>query len=198
MSNALFPTLSGLTLDVTKTPEFNTLIQRAVDGTELRGTYMATPIYNIKLQYDVLRDDTTNNELKTLMGFFLARQGSYDSFLFADPDDSVAANMSIGTGNASATQFQIVRTMGNFSETAQNIANAPTIYANGSLTTSYTLASNGLVTFNSPPASGATLTWSGTYYMRCRFAEDSTEFQKFMRQLWEGSVELRGSFASKI
>ncbi|MDI3260370.1 MAG: DUF2460 domain-containing protein, partial [Sinobacteraceae bacterium] len=44
---------------------------------------------------------------------------------------------------------------------------------------------DGVVTFSTAPASGHVLTWSGTYYYRCRFADDSEDFSQFLAQLYE-------------
>lgn len=45
--------------------------------------------------------------------------------------------------------------------------------------------SDGLLSFNKAPASGATITWSGIYYYRCRFADDTQDFSQFLAQLYE-------------
>lgn len=204
MSNVLYPTLAGLTWDTTKTPLFSTGVQTAVDLSELRVSYSATPIYDVVLAYDLLRDDSTWNEFRTIFGFVLARYGSWDSFLYADPDDSVALLEPFGTGNGTTTQFQLKRAMGAFTESVSNIAAAPLIYKAGVLqtvTTDYTVNATGLVTFTAAPANGAALTWSGTYYLRCRFDVENTPFalNQFMRRMWElKQVEFRGSMGVKI
>ena len=48
-----------------------------------------------------------------------------------------------------------------------------------------TMGQTGLVVFNSPPAYGAALTWTGTFNWLCRFDDDSVEFNKFADQYWE-------------
>lgn len=149
---------------------------------------MAYPLWKYTLTYEVLRDDTVNNELKTLAGFFLARQGQYDSFLFTDPDDSAVTAQSFGTGDGTTLAFQLIRTYGGFAEPVQNVNGAPSIYVAGALktvTTDYTISSTGLVTFTVAPTAGQALTWTGSYYQRCRFLMDAADFEKFMRQLWE-------------
>lgn len=200
MSNALFPSLPGMTWNIKKTPEWNTIIQRSVSLNELRGSYTTAPVYNITLTFDVLRQGGSYSELDTLMGFFLARRGSFDSFLLADPSADSASAQSFGIGDGVEVDFQLQSTMGGYTEAVANIGVAPAIYANGVLQVSgYTVSSAGLVHFTSPPASGATLTWTGTFYMRCRFKEDMTEFNNFMRQLWEArQVQLVGSFGTKV
>ena len=48
MSNAIFPTLPGITWDTIKTPIFNTITKKAVSGRETRVAYMAAPMYSFK------------------------------------------------------------------------------------------------------------------------------------------------------
>jgi hypothetical protein len=41
---------------------------------------------------------------------------------------------------------------------------------------------------------GSALTWTGSYYYRCRFLQDTLEFNEFMNSLWEAKkVEFIGS-----
>ena len=200
MSNALFPTLAGLGWDVQKSPEFNTQVQRSVSLAELRGSFASTPLWNFKLHYDVLRADSLNAELQRLAGFFCSRYGSWDSFLFLDPDDGAATAVPFGTGDGTTTDFQLMRAQSYFSESVSNIGTAPSIYKATVLQSSgYTVDSTGLVSFDTAPADGAALTWTGSYYFRCRFKNDMQEFNQFMRQLWEAqSVEFVGSLGVKI
>ncbi len=81
----------------------------------------------------------------------------------------------------------------------QNVNAITNIKANGVVTANYTVNANGLVTFNSATAGNASLTWTGTYYHRVRFVEDSVEFNKFMYNLFElKKVELVGSTMNKV
>lgn len=202
MSDVLLPTLAGLSWDTTKAPELNTQIQRSVSLSELRTSFTSTPVWHFTRSYDVLRETTGNTELKSLGGFFLARYGAWDSWLFADPDDSVALLESFGTGDGVTTAFQLRRAFGVFSESCKNVAAAPLIYKNSVLqtvTTHYTVSSTGLVTFVAAPTNGHALTWSGTYYFRCRWEKDVQEYAQFMRQLWEAkSVDFIGSLGRQI
>jgi hypothetical protein len=53
------------------------------------------------------------------------------------------------------------------------------------------VTSAGAVTFLSPPTAGATLTWSGEFWRRCRFLRGQLEVREFMRDYWEAKkVEL--------
>ena len=192
----VFPTLPGLAWSVTKTPTFQTRIQRAASGRELRALDYPYPLWQFALVFDFLRDNPTAgyDELRTLMGFFMLCQGAFGTFLFQDPSDFQVSGQQIGTGNASTSIFQLQRAMGTtlpnggFFEpiTAPNVVGA--IYLNGITQNpaSYSVDSNtGLVTFNTAPGSGLIINADFTYYFRCRFIEDRYDFENFMYRLWQ-------------
>ena len=200
MSNYVFPTLNTVGWSVFKTPNWLTKVQIATSGKELRSAWFSAPKYNFKLTYEVLRADSVNIELQTLLGFFNARQGSFDSFLFTDPLDNAVTAQNFGTGNGTITTFMLGRSFGGVCEYTMNINGAPQIYVGGvlkTLTTDYTIDAYGNVTFVTAP-SGA-LTWTGSYYYRCRFVKDSADFENFMYQLWTlKELEFIGSLGNKV
>jgi len=195
---AIFPALPGLGWSVTKMPRFAGRIQNAVSGRELRVLDQPYPIWTWTLTYSLLRDkwDTRAatgsgvgyDELRTIAGFFLQQQGTFQPFLFDDPTDNAIAAQVVGTGDGSASAFQLVRSMGGFAEpmTAPNALTA--IHFNGVRQdpAGYTVdADTGLVTFTAPPPAGQVITADFTYRFRVRFADDSAEFENFMYQLWQ-------------
>jgi uncharacterized protein (TIGR02217 family) len=195
---AIFPTLPGLGWSVTKTPRFATRIQRAVSGRELRVLDQPYPVWTWTLTYPLLRDKWDSrgagglgagyDELRTLAGFFLQQQGAFAPFLFDDPTDDAVTGQDIGTGDASASVFQLVRGMGGFAEpiTAPNSVGA--VYLDGVLQdpAGYAVdAASGLLTFATPPPAGQVVTADFTYWFRVRFADDTAEFENFMYQLWQ-------------
>ncbi len=200
MSNVLFPTLPGITFEGMKAPELNTQVQRSVNLSELRASFTSTPVWNFGLQCEMLRDEAAYPELHTLAGFFLARFGKWDSWLYADPMDKTATAENFGTGDGTTTAFQLRRTWGAFGEPCHNVAAAPSIYKAGVLQASgYTINSTGLVTFAVAPTAGQALTWSGMYYFRCRFKEDVQEYEQFLSRMWQqGRIEFVGCLGSKI
>lgn len=208
MGNAVFPSLPGLMFPVKKTPMFSTNIKTAVSGRELRRANYTLPLFTIGLQYEFLRDTVEQNEFKTLLAFFLARGGAFDSFLFNDPDDGRASNELLGIGDGVTTTFQLARSFGGFSEPVCNVANVaigPNMWAvqgdtpmwtNDSAAmwsaapnylpgTDFNVSATGLVTFAVAPPAAAELRWSGEYYYRCRFLHDQQDYNKFMDRLWE-------------
>lgn len=198
MSNAIFPTLPGLGIEVTKELEFSTLIQRSATGRELRVSERAYPLYYHTLRFNFLRDTAAFPELRSLMGFFGARQGDADNFLFVDPDDSSVTDQAIGTGTGSQTDFQLARSFGSFTEPIYEPNTITNVRVNGS-GASYTNQGSGVVRITPAPGAGATVTWTGTFYYRSRFKDRSLSVEKFLHQVWQGrSVALVSSLQNKI
>lgn len=206
MSSVVFPTLAGLTWDRVKVPQFSTEIQRSVSGRESRLAYMLYPTWMFKLQFDILRAASAYQELQKIMGLFLEMRGAHDSFLFTDPDDSSVTDQQFGTRDGSTTEFQLLRTFGaggyDFSEPIENVNVLTNIKSNGNALTNptdYTISNTGLVTLAAAGTAGHVLTWTGTYYFRCRFREDMAEFNQFMKNLWNyRKCELVGALGNKI
>jgi uncharacterized protein (TIGR02217 family) len=180
--------MPGLRWDVKKVPIWRTKVQSTVSGKETRAAMMSYPLWQFSLSYEVLRARATLLELQTLMGFFNLRNGSFDSFLYTDPDDKSVTDENFGTGNGSQTVFQLLRAYGGFLEPIQNVNVLTNIKKNGVAQTNpadYTISSTGVVTFTSAPANGLPLTWTGTFYFRVRFLQDMAEFNQFMKNLWD-------------
>lgn len=184
MGTAVFPTLPGLAWSVIKRPMFSTRAARTASGKSIRTAYWSYPVWRLELRYEFLRDDATN-ELETLLGFFLARQGSFDNFNFTDPDDSAVTAQTFGIGDGTTTSWQLARTYAGFVEPVFRVNGAPLIYKAGVLQTSgVTVSAEGVVTFSAAPSSGQALTWTGAYYRRVYFEDDAADFEKFMETLW--------------
>ncbi len=98
----IFPTLPGLAWSVTKTPTFQTRIQRAASGRELRALDYPYPLWQFALVYDFLRDDPAAgyDELRTLLGFFMLCQGAFAHFY----SRTRATARSSGSRSVSATR----------------------------------------------------------------------------------------------
>lgn len=199
MSDALFPTLAGLTWSVFKRPVFNTLVQTSVNLSEVRASFSATPVYRFRLSYSVLRDDLVNNELRTLAGFFQARRGKFDSWRYRDPDDHRVVQQPLGVGDGSRIAFPLLRSFGEFTERVAQVEAVEAVRVNDVPVTAYTLSSTGVLTFTDPPAVSAAVDWSGTYWHRCRFVNDEQEFEQFLHQLWKAqSVDFIGNLGTKL
>lgn len=194
MSSSVFPVLVGLAFDVGRTPVWSNIVQQSVSGKETRIGLWSAPRWQYELTYDVLRGDATYAEFQNLAGFFNARKGRFDSFLYTDPDDSAVTGQGIATGDGIKTAFQMIRSFGGFVEPvlAFNATVTPRIYLNGVLQSgaNYSIsawgsATPGVITFTTAPGSGVAITADFSFYWPVRFDDDSMSFNKFMAALWE-------------
>lgn len=185
MSDAIFPTLRGWAYPMNCAPEFKTSVNTSDTGTESRVSKWSAPKWHYELVYEGL-DDTAgaSAELQTLQAFFLAREGQYDTFLFLDQTNNAVSGQPFGQGDGTTASFQLVRSLSGFVEPVYGIVAAPVITVNGVATTAFTWTTTGMITFAAPPAKGALVVWSGSYYMRVRFETDSQEFQNFLAGEW--------------
>jgi len=187
MGNAIFPTLPGLSIDVTRTPMWATTRKTSISQREFRCANMSFPRYKVKLSFEVLRQTSGYTEFSQLVGFFNARQGGFDSFLWTDPEDNAVTAQIIGIGTGSTTAFQLKRNFGGFAEPVYDVNSAPLIYVNGvlqTLTTHYTISASALVTFVSAPGAALPVTWTGSYYRRMCFLQDKADFSQIVKNLW--------------
>ena len=220
MSNYTYPVLPGLSWGQKKTPEFSTRIQKSYSGKEVRLAMYFNPIYNYELSYEFLRGNSSQAEFQNLLGFYLQMQGSFDTFFYQDPEDTKAFSSTtlqpIGLGNNLTNSFQLLRLLGNYAEpvcfvssyggsapanTGLTGLDLPSIYVNGVAKSpaTYTISQTGLVTFLDIPVSGNVIQWSGAWYYRCRFTDDTLDFDEFAQYFWEAKkVAFRGSLSGKI
>lgn len=187
MSDAVFPDLPGIKWNIKRAPIWKTLSQESVSGKEMSVALMTYPNRRYSMAYEVLRAGA-EAELETLEGFFNARQGRHDTFLYSDPDDKTVTDQVFGTGNGVTTAFPLARVRGGFTEPVQSVNGAPTIKVAGvtkATPADYTISTLGVVNFVVAPANGAALTWTGNYYWRCKFLQDIAEFDQFLKDLWQ-------------
>lgn len=184
MSDEIFPDLPGLSWGGTREPMWSTKSATSASGMEQRASYMSYPVWRIKLSYEVLRAGA-EAELQTLLGFFNARGGDRDSFLWTDPLDHTATAQQFGVGDGTTTLFRLGRTLGGAYEPISAVNGAVVVKKDGVDQTVTLDASAGKVAFSTAPAIGAVLTWSGDYYRRVRFERGSQEFREFLQDLWD-------------
>ena len=186
MSNSIFPTLAGIDINRTKTPEWKTVVHQSVNGKESRTSMMSAPIWNFQLAINTLRTTTPIDEMAQMLSFYNQMGGSYDTFLYLDPYDNAVTNQVFTIADGTTTKYQLYRNIQSFLEPIQNVVGAPSIYSNGVLLTSgYTISSTGVVTFTTAPISGKSLSWTGQFYFRCRFTDDTQDFDQFTYNMYE-------------
>lgn len=127
-ADPFYTDLPGLTYSVHKRPMFNTQIAKAANAREVRSAMQEMPVWEFEFQYDYIKDTVaSDSSLKKVMGFFLARQGSFDSFLIKDPDDYLVTNGPIGVGTGAQPDYYFRRYMSDFGEIVGQVDETNTI-----------------------------------------------------------------------
>lgn len=205
MSDVVYPDLPGLAWPITKTPQMKTLTQVSANGKEKSAALWTYPKWNFRLSYNYLRDNETRNSVfKTILGFFLQRHGSHDDFLFLDKSDFLVTDQLIGVGNGTMKTYQLVRTIGGFSEPVYGVdlreaynfmspafavKDRPAVFFNGVLQENgFTLSQDGVLVFAAAPPSGTVITATFLFYYRVRFKNDMMDFEQFSSQLWSANT----------
>ena len=193
VSTEKFPLAPGLSWSVHVAPKFNTRVASHVSGREIRTAWQQYAIYEFTLSFDLLRGDA-HQEIQALMGFFLARQGQYDTFLLdlgAVTQNTADSYMTLGVqgvGDGVSTVFPLMRTVGEALEPVGYVfsADLTAVYVAGVLQDpmSYSFTAPNILIFNTAPTSGSQITASFRYYFVCRFAADAQDFEEFMANLW--------------
>ena len=187
MGNAVLPALPGWKWGAKKTPVWSTNIQKSANGRELRAAYYSYPQWRFSLSFEVLRTKAAINELERLAGFFNARRGSFESFLYEDPTDNAVTDQLVGNTVTGVTRYQLVRSCGGFVEPVVAVKDRPAVKVGGRPLTygrDYAVTDKGVLVLNTPQAAGQPITWSGGFYFRVRFMADTADFENIIGHLW--------------
>jgi uncharacterized protein (TIGR02217 family) len=185
MSQAIFPALPSLAWSTFKRPTFSTRISKRTSGREVRSANYTYPLYEFELTYEILRADAAYQELQQLMGFFLQRQGQFDTFLFQDPTDCLIASQVIGVGDGATTVFPLVRNLGGWVEPIGQAANQPTVTVGGVPSSAWSIELPNLLTFTTAPGVGQQILVANLeFYFVCRFLDDVHEYENWSNNLW--------------
>ena len=132
MSNAVYPSFPGIRPVVSRIPVAPPVQVRTTPSQrEFRARDATLPRYRYSVSYEVLRSSAAYPELQALVGFFNARGGRFDSFLFDDDADNATVDQAFGVGDGSTTAWQAVRAFGGFVEPVDAFKGTPLIMADG-------------------------------------------------------------------
>ncbi|HGM1027398.1 TPA: DUF2460 domain-containing protein [Neisseria gonorrhoeae] len=187
MGNAVFPEFPGLKWGRKKTAVWSTGTQKSASGRELRTAYYTYPQWRFSLSFEVLRTKASVNELEKLAGFFNARKGSFESFLYEDPADNAVTDQPVGNTVQGVARYQLVRSMGGFIEPVSAVKERPAVKVGGTALAygrDYTVTDKGVLVFNTPQPPGRPITWTGGFYFRVRFTSDTVDFENVLGSLW--------------
>lgn len=174
-------------------PRFKTTIQVNAGGTERRNQEWEHPLHRFVLPEAIARNTDVINDLKK---HWLITAGPFYSFPWRDPldkatidhdpnepDASIAISRTdhvIGTGDGFTDAFQLVKTYSRGGSTYDRTIHLPVLSSvliadNGSLVSSADYAVSrpgGIVTFDTPPLAGHSITAGFLFDVEVRFESD--------------------------
>lgn len=157
-------------------PEYSTDVVIMQSGYEQRNSNWS----QARIRYNVAYGVKNQTQLDALIAFFRARKGRADGFRFKDWTDFKVTGQIIGTGNGSATVFQLIKTYASGSVTETRIITKPVagtvnMYLGGVLQSGSAYAVNtttGQVTFTAAPGNGVQITADFEFDIPARFDTD--------------------------
>lgn len=183
----VLPALPGEAFPAQRTPVWSTRVQRVASGRELRASYYSAPLWEFSLRYEFLRERSLLREKSQLEAFFNARAGRGLSFWFRDRSEPAVARNQFASGDGMTRLFRVTRPVGGGREPIAAFDGAPSVWVGGSAASfpaEFQHLDGGYLLFANAPASGADLEWSGAFMFRCRFVDDSLQFQKDYSDIW--------------
>ncbi|MDZ7587696.1 MAG: DUF2460 domain-containing protein [Parasphingorhabdus sp.] len=176
-----FPIEIGL--GATIATSFSTEIVTTLSGSEKRNSNWA----DARLEFDAGPGLRSEADVRELITFFRARRGAAKAFRFRDPSDFSSNAMVetptpidqlLATGDGVKTQFQLRKSYGDPIQsrtiTLPNLTSVR-VAVNGAETSDWTLGSEGVISFLSPPPDGADIRAGFEFDVPVRFGEDRLE-----------------------
>lgn len=175
-------------------PEFTTRITPIANGHERRNAEWS----QARHRYTAPFNNITDAEYRLIKKMFNACRGQLHGFLFKDHLDYQATDEAFGTGDGATVAFQLVKKSTIDGETYTRTITRPVtgvVVKEAGVTKTGTLdTTTGIFTFDTAPANGAALTWTGEFRIPVRFASDWLPFSLDNRRgadfAVNGSVDL--------
>jgi Uncharacterized conserved protein len=195
---ALFPSLTGQSIEITRASSWvgGSNVITASSGKETSVAYWANPRWIWEIKFSVLRSGTRygieRTEMQELMGFFNARRGSFDPFLYVERDDTQVIGQGLGFASA-GLNVQLVRTFGAFTEPVLAPLAVSNVTSNGVpvdpskyVFSAYGTATPGLLQFlaGAPVVAGSIIVTDIVYAWPVRFTDNDMSLDRFLNQLY--------------
>ncbi|MBV1918965.1 MAG: DUF2460 domain-containing protein [Sphingomonadaceae bacterium] len=172
--------------DATVIPEFSTSVSVTASGFERRNSQWS----NARLRFDVGPGIRSEAELGNLIAFFRARRGAARGFRLRDPSDYSSNGMVgaptmsdelLGTGDATTSTYPLIKRYGDgnaqqIRRVTRPIFETLLVSIDGVLQLgNWSLDTAGIISFDTPPATGAQVHAGFHFDVPVRFAQDNLE-----------------------
>lgn len=183
MNIPIFPELPTMAWNSKKKQCWNTVVKKSGTGRRKTLSRWAYPEWEIQSAYTCLDTDA----IRKAAGFFGMVRGSFQEFLWKDPDDYREENVTLGQGDGSKCDFQLIKNIGGLyiEPVTDIVAGSMSVTVDG-LAVAATVGDSGLITLATAPASGMPVTATYEYYWRVAFKEDELDWDNF----WYGYYKL--------
>jgi hypothetical protein len=186
-------------------PAMETVVGTTKSLREIRVPQRLTPLWDLEIVFEELRDQTQNvtpytpfagfTQYEQLVQLWLMMYGQTNIFAFFAPWDNSRTDQTIGVGDGLTYIFPIYRTWGQGGQATLaligNIREVFNVKVNGVTipTAKYKVSRNKLYFLGPngqqfPPAVDAVVTMTMSYYYICRFVEDEQDFEEFGKNRW--------------
>lgn len=188
MTYPSFPSIK-LLMPLKRKPMWSSLKQKAISGRQTRISLWSYPCWQYEVKTEVLRTASAFAEYQSLVGFFNSLNAGVGMFTYNDPSDNTATAQGFGVGDGATTVFQLVRTLGGYTEPVfAPITVSISAQTSGGTTavssSAYSIGPTGAVTFTTAPAAGTTVLWTGTFAWLCQFDDDEMATQQDFASIW--------------
>lgn len=192
MSNEVF----AFTLDTPfdEDVRFYTVVSESENGKEQRYQKWLSPKRTFTIQLNSRQITETNN----IWRFYTRRKGSFDTFLFINPNENPVTAETVGSGDGVKTVFYLGQAVdfgsGDLIVVPASEAITRSIKGTGDYLPFSTYSiddTTGAVTPNSTLPSGDVLRANYNFYYRCRFADDTLTREAFTGELWNFGIKLQ-------
>lgn len=172
-------------------PTFSTQIVTLMSGREKRNALWSQPRHRFTAPFL----NISREAFRALKDMFLVCRGSAFAFRFRDENDYEADQAQFGIGDGTKTRFQLGKTVviagQDFFREVYALPSQPVVTVNGSAVSGFTVdLDRGILEFDTPPAPGAVLRWTGDFDVWVRFYTDELNFSLDAPNATNGSVEL--------
>lgn len=178
-----FPNIRRFAWSSSKQQKWNTTVQKSASGRVRTMTNQLYPEWTISASLPAISDA----EARTLLGFTALLKGSYEPFLWLDPEDYQATGVQLAPTYG---YYQCVMVMGSYAEPAEYIEDL-VVYVNGveQDESAYTV-DRGAITFNDALAVDAVVTADYIYYWKVMLSDDGLTINKIFADVNKCSLKM--------
>lgn len=177
-----FPNIKGFAWNSTKAQKWDTTVQKSASGRIRTLTNQLYPEWTISASLPMVTDTEANE----LQGFVALLKGSYEPFLWLDPEDNRAEDQVLA--EVTSGKYQAVIKMGEYVEPAEYIEDVAVYVGGVKQDPSQYSVADGYITLKTPTSEVVKADY--TYYWRVMLADDGLTVTKVFKDINKVSLKL--------